>query len=153
MGDLAVIDAMAVGDRAAVDRMQVLVSTLPQYEPVTRHYFHGGMYCREVFREAGVMVVGKVHLKEHFYVVASGKVLVTTDGGARMVTGPAVIKCSPGTKRAAYSATDATTMTFHVTNAKTVAEAEAELVEADDVAMFGAGNTLRSLVLADEVAL
>jgi len=49
-----------------VQALQVELSKLPQYEPETKHYFHGGMYCREVFRHAGVLVVGAVHKKSIF---------------------------------------------------------------------------------------
>ena len=48
-----------------IGALQAELSKLPQYEPQTKHYFHGGMYCREVFRHAGVLVVGAVHKKEH----------------------------------------------------------------------------------------
>ena len=52
--------------RQKVETLQQELSKLPQYEPQTKHYFHGGMYCREVFRHAGVLVVGAIHKKEHF---------------------------------------------------------------------------------------
>ena len=126
-----------------VKALQVEVSKLPQYEPATKHYFHGGMYCREVFRHAGVLVVGAVHKKEHFYVIVSGTVLITTDDDVIEVTGPKVICSKPGTKRAVYAVTDAVCMTFHVTDAVTVEEAEAELVEDDPTSMFIAGNKLK----------
>ena len=66
-----------------VQTLQAEVSKLPQYEPETKHTFHGGMYCREVFRHAGVLVVGKVHKKEHFYYIVSGTVAITTDDGVQ----------------------------------------------------------------------
>lgn len=127
--------------RKKVDALQAALSTLPQYEPKTTHYFHGGMYCREVWRDANVLVVGAVHRKEHFYVIASGIALIT-DGDAepKRVTGPAVIRSNPGTKRAVLSLTPLTCLTFHVCEAKTVAEAEAELVEVDPTSMFAIGN-------------
>lgn len=133
--------------RRAVERLQGEVSKLPQYEPETKHYFHAGMYCREVYRNAGVLVVGKVHKKAHFYVIASGTVCITTDDGAKRVNGPAVLQCTPGTKRAVYAETPATCMTFHIVNAKTVEEAERELVEEDDNDMYLPGNRVRPEVL------
>lgn len=129
--------------RERVERLQEEVLALPQYEPETKHRFHGGMYCREVWRDAGVLVVGKVHKKEHFYLIVSGTVLITTDEGVQRVTGPAMLESMPGTKRAVYSETAALCMTFHRTDAATVEDAEAELVEEDDSTTFGPGNLIK----------
>jgi hypothetical protein len=130
-----------------VQALQIEVSKLPQYEPVTKHYFHGGMYCREVFRHAGVLVVGAVHKKEHFYLIVSGTVAITTDDGVQEVTGPHLFSSKPGTKRAVYAVTDALCMTFHAIEAKTVEEAEAELVEAEPNNMYSLGNQIKHQTL------
>jgi hypothetical protein len=130
-----------------VKALQAEVSKLPQYEPETKHYFHGGMYCREVFRHAGVLVVGAVHKKEHFYLIVSGTVAITTDDGVQEVTGPHLFSSKPGTKRAVYSVTDALCMTFHAIEAKTVEEAEAELVEEEPNNMFKVGNQIKHKLL------
>ena len=131
--------------RARVERLQEYLLDIPQYEPQTTHTFHAGMYCREVWRPAGVLVVGKVHKKEHFYLIVSGTVAITTDDGVKSVTGPTLLKCSPGTKRAVYAETDALCMTFHVVDAKTIEDAEAELVEDEPKSAFTLGNKLRTL--------
>jgi len=130
-----------------VQTLQAEVSKLPQYKPETKHYFHGGMYCREVFRHAGVLVVGAVHKKEHFYLIVSGTVAITTDDGVQEVTGPHLFSSKPGTKRAVYSVTDALCMTFHAIEAKTVEEAEAELVEAEPNSMYSLGNQVKHQLL------
>ena len=130
-----------------VQALQAEVSKLPQYEPETKHYFHGGMYCREVFRHAGILVVGAVHKKEHFYLIVSGTVAITTDDGVQEVTGPHLFSSKPGTKRAVYSVTDALCMTFHAIEAKTVEEAEAELVEAEPNSMYSLGNQVKHQLL------
>ena len=133
--------------RERVEALQAEVSKLPQYEPETKHYFHGGMYCREVFREAGVLVVGAVHKKEHFYLIVSGTVAITTDDGAEEVIGPHLFMSKPGTKRAVYAVTDARCMTFHAIGAKTVEEAEAELVEEEPNNMYSHGNLIKPQLL------
>ena len=133
--------------RQKVQTLQNVISQLPQYEPETKHTFHAGMYCREVWRPAGVIIVGKVHKKEHFYLVVSGTVAITTDEGVKSVTGPTLLCSKPGTKRAVYAETDALCMTFHVVDAKTIEDAEQELVEEDDSSMFTLGNKLKNEVL------
>jgi hypothetical protein len=129
-----------------VEALQREVSKLPQYEPETKHYFHAGMYCREVFRHAGVVVVGKVHKQEHFYLIVSGTVKITDgDGPAQEVTGPHLFLSKPGTKRAVYAVTDTLCMTFHATEALTVEDAEKQLVEEDPFSMYSIGNKLRQI--------
>jgi hypothetical protein len=135
--------APAVSMVDKVKALQVELSKLPQYEPETKHYFHGGMYCREVFRHAGVLVVGAVHKKEHFYLIVSGTVAITMDDTVQEVTGPHLFLSKPGTKRAVYAMTDALCMTFHAIEAKTVEEAEAELVEAELDNMYSFGNQIK----------
>lgn len=128
-------------DRTAVERLQVELLKLPQYEPKTKNYFHGGMYCREVWRDGGVLVVGKVHRKEHFYLIVSGTVSIN---GAEPVSGPMLIFSNPGTKRAILSITPALCMTFHRTDSITVEDAENELVEEDNLSGYAIGNALKS---------
>jgi hypothetical protein len=130
--------------RDKVDALQKELVKLPQYEPDTKHYFHGGMYCREVFRHAGVLVVGAVHKKEHFYIIVSGTVAITDgEGNVQEVTGPYLFQSKPGTKRAVYALTDTLCMTFHATESKTVEEAEAELVEIEPDSMYSLGNKVK----------
>jgi hypothetical protein len=130
--------------RQKVELLQEELSKLPQYEPETKHYFHGGMYCREVFRHAGVLVVGAVHRKEHLYLIVSGTVAITDgEGNVQEVTGPHLFQSKPGTKRAVYAVTDALCMTFHAIEATTIEEAEAELVEVEPNSMYSLGNQVK----------
>ena len=130
--------------RQKVELLQQELSKMPQYEPETKHYFHGGMYCREVFRHAGVLVVGAVHKKEHLYLIVSGTVAITDgEGNVQEVTGPHLFQSKPGTKRAVYAVTDALCMTFHAIEATTVEEAETELVEVEPNSMYSLGNQVK----------
>jgi hypothetical protein len=131
--------------RQKVESLQQELSKLPQYEPKTKHYFHGGMYCREVFRHAGVLVVGAIHKKEHLYLIVSGTVAITDgEGNVQEVTGPHLFQSKPGTKRAVYAVTDALCMTFHAIEATTVEKAEADLVEVEPDSMYALGNTVKN---------
>lgn len=137
--------AAVVSMRQKVERVQEQLAALPQYEPKTTHRFHSGIYCREVWREAGVMVVGKVHKKEHFYLIVSGTVCISDGiGEPQRFTGPHMIESMPGTKRAVFAETDVLCMTFHRTDATTAEAAEAELVEDDESSMYGPGNLIKN---------
>lgn len=127
-----------------VEALQAEISKHPQYEPPTDHIFHGGMYCRQVWRPAGCVIVGKVHKKEHFYMVVHGTVQVTTDDGVQEFTGPFLLCSKPGTKRAVYAVTDALCMTIHRVESDTVEEVESELVEDDPTSMFAVGNRVKT---------
>jgi hypothetical protein len=134
--------------REAVERLQAAMSAMPQWdgEKHTSHFFADGLYCRMLFRPAGVTIVGKVHLKEHLYVVCCGTVRITNgDGVAVDVTGPAVIVSKPGTKRAVYAVTDATCLTVHHTDRTDLDEIEAELIEPDALSLFDSHNRLKAL--------
>ena len=139
MNDVITPDLM----REKVQALQDSLINFEPYHPETEHVFHGGMYCRKVFRHAGVLVVGKVHKKEHFYLIVSGTVAITTDDGVQVVTGPHLLCSKPGTKRAVYAETDALCMTFHRTESTDVEAAEEELVEDDPNSMYGIGNQVK----------
>ena len=141
MNDLANI----APSREQIELLQSEMSKLPQYEAPTEHVFHGGMYCRQVWRPAGCLIVGKVHKKEHFYMVVSGTVKVTTDDGLQTITGPMLLCSKPGTKRAVFAETDALCMTFHRVESNTVEDAESELVEDDPKSMFTIGNKIKHI--------
>lgn len=131
--------------RAQIQRLQAEMAKLPQVELPTEHYFADGMYCRSLFRAAGTLIVGKVHRKEHFYVICSGTVKVTTDDGVVEITGPRVIVSKPGTKRAVLAMTDATCLTVHRTDLTDLDAIEAEVVEPEPEALFDATNHLKRL--------
>jgi hypothetical protein len=130
--------------RAKVEALQAEISKHEQYEPLTNHTFHGGMYCRKVTQLADAIIVGKVHKKEHFLVILSGELAITEGGNVIHFIGPQVLSSFPGTKRAIYSITDSIYMTIHRTDAITVEDVEIELVEDDPKSMFGIGNILKT---------
>jgi hypothetical protein len=135
---------------ASIEKLQQAASKLPQIELFTEHFFAAGLYARVLFRPADTLIVGKVHKKEHLYIVASGEVTVIADGSKERIIGPRVIVSTPGTKRAVYSHTDAVTMTVHATAETDLDKIEAELIEEDETAMFDARNELKGPRLEDE---
>lgn len=126
--------------------LQAAMSKMEQYVPETEHYFADGMYCRVVKRAAGVVIVGKVHKREHFYMVVQGSVAVIQDGAERKVYhAPSIIVSRPGTKRAVVALEDSVCLTVHRTDKTDLGEIEAELIEPDDTALFGPDNQLKAL--------
>jgi hypothetical protein len=129
-----------------IDRLQEAVSKLPQLAVETQHYFADGLYCRWVFRRAGTLTIGKVHKKQHFYLVIQGCVEVAggPDGPVRL-TAPALVVSEPGTKRAVYALEDSVCITVHHSHLTDIEALEDELVEHDPRSMYGPGNTLKAL--------
>lgn len=143
--DGAATDAPAM--REKVLALEAHMRQMPQAELRTNHYFADGMYARELFRTAGTLIVGKVHKREHLYIVLKGKVQVVFDECVEVFTAPAVIVSKPGTKRAVLALEDSVCMTVHRTNKKNLAKIEKELVEDDPLALFDASNELRRVPL------
>lgn len=136
-----------VPTRAQIEALQVQLLKLPQAEPKTTHRFADGMYAREVFRVAGTLIVGKVHKKEHFFMVLSGELTLWTETGMKRVTAPFVWISQPGTKRVTYAHTDAIALTVHQVSSRDLEAIEAELVEEEVASRFGVGNLLLPEVL------
>jgi hypothetical protein len=120
--------------------LQAHIATMPQVELPTDHYWADGMYCRVVARPAGTLIVGKVHRREHLYIVAKGRVAVYMGDGTREYSAGAVIVSKPGTKRAVLALEDSICMTVHRTWKRNLEKIERELIEPDDMALFDADN-------------
>lgn len=141
----AVIEPKSAG-REAIERLQVAMSAMPQAELPTQHFFADQMYGRFLPRPKGTLIVGKVHRKEHFFIICCGTVRITQGNEpAHEVTGPAVLVSKPGTKRATLAMTDATCMTVHRTKKRNLDKIERELIEPDGSALFDARNDMRAL--------
>lgn len=132
--------------REQIDRLQAEMIKHPQADLKTEHYFSPGMYCRKVFRQAGTLIVGKVHKEPHFFMCAKGEIIAWTDTGMRKLQAGDVIESKPGTKRVTLAVTDAIGVTIHRTDKTDLDEIEAELIEPDDTALFDSSNKLKKIV-------
>lgn len=126
-----------------IDRLEKIMATMPKLEFDTRHYFADGMYLRELPRKAGTVIVGKVHKKEHFYVVLEGEVTIAGNGKQERVKAPKIFVCQPGTKRAVYAHMDSICMTVHRTIETDLEKIEGELVEECVYDFYLPGNILK----------
>ncbi len=135
-----------------LERLQQALSSLPQPEFDTRHHFADGMYLRELIQPKGVVVVGKVHKREHFYVILSGDLTVVCDGKRERIKAPKIILSQPGAKRAIYAHENSSYMTVHRvdTTSHDLETIENELVEDDPSACYGPGNILKTPLIEGE---
>ena len=140
-GEVSLIpDQSVTPSDADIEALQKALSALPQIEPITFHYFAQGMYCRSVFRNAGTLVVGKVHKKEHFFILVNGEMSVWTKDGTNRVKAPHIWVSKPGTKRVTYAHTNSTAMTIHRTDLTDLDAIEKDLIEDDPSSNYGPGN-------------
>lgn len=130
-----------------IKRLQEETSKLPQIELETKHYFADGMYCRELTQPAGSLVVGKVHLREHFFILTSGSLRVVNENGIRDLEAPCVMVSNPGTKRVILAVTHAVYVNVHRTSETDIDKIEEELIEPDVSAMFDARNMVKKPAL------
>ena len=131
-----------------IRQAEAMMREMPQVELTTNHYFADGMYAREVFRPAGTLIIGKVHKREHFYIVTRGAVQVVMEGEPRVIRAPAVIVSKPGTKRAVLALEDSVCMTVHRTKHRDLDKIERQLIKKDPLALFDSSNQLKTKVLS-----
>lgn len=137
-----------IPDRQQIDRLQEEVSKLPQADGlITDHFFADGMYCRRVFRKAGTLIVGKVHLKDHFFICTKGEIIAWTEKGMKKLTAGDIIECKRGTKRVTLATVDSIGTTVHRTDKTDLNDIEAELIEPDEKALFDSSNKLKDWAL------
>lgn len=104
---------------------------MPIPEIPAEHFFADGLYARKLARPAGTLVVGKMHAKQHFYVLLEGEIIAWTEQGMKRLKAPTVLTTEPGTKRVTYAITDAVSMTFHATRETDLGKLEDELIIPD----------------------
>jgi hypothetical protein len=130
---------------SAILKLEAEVRKLPQDDFQksirTDHYFADGMYARVLFRPKGALIIGKVHKKEHFYIVAMGCVQIEKN----VYPAGTVIVSKPGTKRAVLALEDSICLTVHRTKKRNLANIEKQLIEPDAKALFDSSNKLKEL--------
>ena len=144
---------MPVNMPESIARLQAEMLKLPQVEPLTKHFFAHGMYARTIFSPAGTVIVGKTHKTEHFYMVLTGKILVTMGEAVFEVDAskePQIFTCKPGVKRAVHVLEDSWRMNVHLNenDSEDLEELQDRMVEDDPSSPFLADNTLRKELLS-----
>ena len=89
----------------AVRELEVFLLELPQVEMDTTHVVHGGMCARTIMIPAGVVLTGALTNCDNICIVC-GDITVTTDEGAKRLTGYNVLPANSGAKRAGVAHAD-----------------------------------------------
>ena len=121
--------------RAAILAIQDRVSALPgavfgdsDLCPL-KHTFAPGIYVREIFIPAGVIIVGKIHKHEHPNFLMKGRVSVITEqGGVEELIAPLSMISPAGTKRVVVAHEDTVWITIHQTAETDLGKIEEEII-------------------------
>lgn len=127
----APVDVMPrVPTRAEIEMLEREMLKRPQVEIKTTHHFAEGLYAREIFIPAGVLLTGKVHSGEHLNIVSQGEINVWTEDGMKTVCAPFTMVSRPGTKRVGLAIRDTVWTTIHAnpTHTRDLAQLETLLI-------------------------
>lgn len=144
----AIADAvreLACEKPALPTREQILVLQAAMFPiqcemPEAVHHYAAGMYAREFSMPAGMTVVGKKHLHQHFMMVLKGRARVVTEFDDTEVVAPFIHVSQPGAKRVVYAIEDTTFVTVHLNPSDTH---DLDVIEAEHIEPEG--DAMRSL--------
>jgi len=124
--------------------LEKTLSTFQQtaQEITTENYFFNGIYCRKCLVPAGVLIVGKSHKTEHFFVLAGGTMVVWSENVEAVLAPGQIVQAMPGAK-VGYAVTDCIVLNFFRTDKTDVEAATEELVEESPFSAYDAYNKLK----------
>lgn len=80
------------------------------------HTFTPGLYSREIYMPKGSLIISRIHMFEHPYVISKGECSVYDGEKVVRLKAPYQGVTKPGTKRLLYIHEDTLWTTFHVTD-------------------------------------
>lgn len=120
--------------KANIDKLRRLEEEMLKHEQVDiqiTHHFAPGVYAREMFVPAGVMLVGKIHRHAHLNIMSQGEATVVMEEGRKRVRAPFTFVSAPGTKRAFYAHEDTVWTTIHPTDETDLEKLEEDIIAKD----------------------
>jgi hypothetical protein len=100
--------------REKLDDLEGLILQEEQAEIPVKHCFTGGMYSREVVIPKDALLTGRIHKFDHFDIMLSGDITVSTDNGeVKRLTGLNIMEGKAGKKRAGFAHEETHWITFH----------------------------------------
>lgn len=123
------INSMSLGQMAKVRRLeQYLLANEPQINLQYQHVLHAGVYDRTVLIPAGLIITG-APVKIETVLTIAGDVIIGLDGDEKRITGFAKIRAAAHRMGVFTAITDTFISMSFATDAKTVAEAEAQFTD------------------------
>ncbi len=111
-----------------VRELEAITRELPQVEIATDHVLHGGMYARTICIPAGVLLTG-VFIRVPTVLVFEGNATVNAGDEPVTLVGYHVLAASAHRRQAFVAHADTRLTMVFATQAKSVAEAEAEFTD------------------------
>ncbi|MEE9223101.1 MAG: SET domain-containing protein-lysine N-methyltransferase [Nitrosomonadaceae bacterium] len=119
MNEVSTIIGSVGGSLANIDTIEKIEALeaewlkLPQIEIPVKEYFAAGMYAREITIPADTFLTGELYLDNHFDLMISGDITVSSNDGIKRLTGFNFMESFPGKKRAGYTHSETHWMTFN----------------------------------------
>lgn len=115
---LAIVAAVSSVDiaerRGKINALELAMLQEEQVPIDVNHRFNGGIYAREITIPKGTLLTGRIHKFDHFDIMLSGDISVSTDTGeVKRLTGLNIMEGKAGKKRAGYAHEDTHWITFH----------------------------------------
>jgi hypothetical protein len=101
-----------LSDRDKVNLIESEMRKHPQVSLSLKHYNAPGVYARELFVPAGILLTGKIHKFAQINILSKGTMRVLTEDGIKEVSASFTVVSPPGTKRIALAVTDCVWTTF-----------------------------------------
>lgn len=98
--------------RNKVNLFEAEMAKQPQVALPLKHYFAPGIYARELFIPAGVLLTGKIHKFSQINILSKGRMCILNDDGLKDIEASYTVVSPAGTKRIALALTDCIWTTF-----------------------------------------
>lgn len=104
-----------IGNKQIQEKIMALESQwkqLPQVDIPVIHRYSDGIYAREITIPRDTFLTGRIYKDDHFDVMVSGDITVSSDEGTKRLTGFNLFQGKRGKKRAGYAHEDTRWITF-----------------------------------------
>lgn len=110
--------------RDKVNLLEAEMAKQPQVSLECKHHFSYGIYARELFIPAGIMLTGKIHKYPQLNILVKGKMRVLVGDEVKEVSAPFTVASEAGTKRIAIALEDCIWITIHGTHERDLEKIE-----------------------------
>lgn len=105
------------------------ITEIPEDGLPLTHTFSDGVYAREIFMPAGMIVVGHVHNTRHLNIISTGKARVYSEGTITEIQAPYTFESGEGARKVLYIEEDMFWTTIHVTEEQDISILEDTLID------------------------